>query len=254
MNCNLNSLKLEYWLKQPEYNIPKIVMTKEEINDIEYKKMEQNNRILGRNFHHNFERWFRKWGRIPTPQEFIAMQMQDVQKNMNNEGWKRKYKISFKLTPITIKGIKQRMLRSYISFINELHTELLIKEIFPWVKIERNGELDFAGIDLLIRDFKNNVSHKIHITKNSEYAIEFLFKKEGRELEFRGYGNKLWAVPSWKRSNHSIYKNRSFKGHTFFLYGISEDDTTRIVNGYPLFKKQYIINKLNTNICLRKGA
>ena len=254
MKYNMNSLKLEYWLKQPEYRIPEIKMTRAEKNDINYINMEKNNRILGRSFHHNFERWFKKWGRIPTPQEFISMQMQDVKKNFSNAGWKAKYKINFELTEIVLKGIKQRILRSYISFINELHTELTIKELFPRIVIERNDELDFAGIDILAKDYKTGVEHKIHITKNSDYAVSFLFKKEGRELEFRGYGKTLFAKPQWKRNNHSIYKNRSFKGHTFFLYDNNESDSTKIVHGYPLFKRRYISDKLLINLELKRGA
>lgn len=254
MSFNLTVPKLEYWLKQAEYKVPQIKMSKSEMADINYKNMEKNNRILGRSFHHTFEKWFREWGRIPTPQEFMAMQMQDIRKNFANEGWKRNHRINFEWTPTVEKGIKQRLLRSYISFINELHTELIIKECFPHVTIERSDELDYSGIDLLVKDKKNGVNHKIHITKNSEYAVDFLFKKEGRVLEFRGYGEKLWGCPTWKRINHSIYKDRSFRGHTFFLYGKSANAETRMVNGYPLFTKEYVKNKLLVNVELRKGA
>lgn len=254
MSFNLNVVKLEYWLKQAEYKIPQIKMTREELSDYDYKEMEKNNRILGRSFHHTFEKWYRKWGRIPTPQEFIAMQMQDVRKNYENEGWKKKYKINFDWTPTVEKGIKQRLLRSYISFINELHTELLIKECFPHLEVKRSDELDFAGIDLLVIDKKNNVEHKIHITKNSVSAVDYLFKKEGRSIEFRGYNSKLWAVPKWKRNTHAIYKDRSFTGHTFFLYGACNNEETRIVNGYPLFKKEFVMNKILVNTELKKGA
>ena len=99
---------------------------------------------------------------------------------------KKKLKNYLKWTPIVEKGIKQRLLRSYKSFINELHTELMIKELYPTYDIIRNDELDYSGIDLLVRDRKNNIDHKIHITKNSDYAIDFLFRKEGKELEFKG--------------------------------------------------------------------
>lgn len=244
MDYKLSRAKLEYWLYKKEYSIPHIRITSQEMRDSEFRKMEKNNRILGRSFHHNFERWFKKWGRIPTPQEFIAMQMQDVNKNFSNDHWRKNHRINFELTPIVTKGIKQRILRSYISFINELHTELTIQELFPHVEIERNGDLDFEGIDLLVIDKKAHVEHKIHITKNSEYAIDFLFRKEGKELEFRGYQTKLWACPRWKKVNHPIYKDRSFKGHTFLLYGASANDETRLVNGYPLFRKKYIENKI----------
>lgn len=254
MSFNLSVVKLEYWLKQKEYKIPEIKMTMEELKDSDYVEMEKNNRILGRSFHHTFEKWFRKWGRIPTPQEFIAMQMQDVKKNFSNEGWKKNHKINFGLTPVVEKGIKQRLLRSYISFINELHTELLIQEEFPNLIIKRNDELDFAGIDLLVIDKKNQIEHKIHITKNSECAIDFLFKKEGKRLEFRGYISNVWAVPKWKKVNHGIYRERNFAGHTFLLYGARSNAETRIINGYPLFRKEYVVNKILVNTELRKGA
>lgn len=251
MNFKLNTTTLEYWLRQTEYTYPAIKMTYAECNDINYKKMEANNRILGRSFHHTFEKWFRQWGRIPTPQEFVAMQMQDIRKNYENEAWKRRYKINFEWTATVEKGIKQRLLRSYKSFINEIHTELSIMELFPNLKIERSDELDYSGIDILAIDKKNNVQHKIHITKASEYAIDFLFKKEGRELHFRGYQDKLWAVPTWKMNNHAIYKERSFKGHTFLLYTEHKTDDVKVVNGYPLFTQEYLKNKIEVNTKLR---
>lgn len=251
MDFKLNTAKLECWLRKKEYKIPAIKMTYDEVNDVNYKKMESNNRILGRSFHHTFEKWFRKYGRIPTPQEFVAMQMVDIKKNYANEMWKKKYNISFQWTPIVEKGIKQRLLRSYKSFINELHTELSIIELFPNIRIERSDELDYSGIDILAIDRKTKVQHKIHITKASEYAIDFLFKKEGKELQFRGYQNKMWAVPIWKRNTHSIYKERNFKGHTFFLYTETPSDDVKVINGYPLFTKNFIKNKLEVNTMLR---
>lgn len=251
MHFKLNTTRLEYWLRHREYTLPAIRMTYDEINDIEYRKMESNNRILGRSFHHTFEKWYRHWKRIPTPQEFVAMQMQDIRKNYENEAWKKRYKVNFRWTPTVEKGIKQRLLRSYKSFINELHTELSIMEIYPHIEIERSDELDFSGIDILAIDRKNNVQHKIHITKASEYAIDYLFRKEGKELTFRGYQNKLWAVPTWKKNNHSIYRERSFKGHTFFLYSDAPTDDVKVVNGYPLFTKPFIKNKLEVNTKLR---
>lgn len=243
----MNTKMLESWLRLKEYTMPVVRMTREEVDNIEYKKMELNNRILGRSFHHTFEKWFRQWKRIPTPQEFVAMQMQDIKRNYSNEAWRRKYKISFAWTPIVEKGIKQRLLRSYKSFINELHTELLIKELYPSVEILRSDELDFSGIDIYVRDRKSGIEHKIHITKNSEYAIDFLFKKEGRALEFKGYGNSLFARPNWKKSNHSIYKDRSFKGHTFFLYSEVNSSDIKMVNGYPLFTMSYVNRKMEAD-------
>ncbi|MDK0928417.1 hypothetical protein P5F55_13710 [Clostridium perfringens] len=254
MSFNLTIKSLEYWLRKPEFNIPKIGLTRAEVEDEQYKLMEANNRILGRSFHHTFGMWFQKWGRIPTPQEFIAMQMKDIKKNYQNQAWRRNHKVTFNLTPIVEKGLKQRLLRSYISFINELHTELQIQEIYPKVEISRNDELDFSGIDIQATDKKRNVVHNIHITKNSVYAIDFLFKKEGKFLEFRGYNNKLWAVPCWKKSTHPIYKERDFSGHVFLLYDPKSSDSTKVINGYPLFKEEYIKNKLEANYVRKKGA
>lgn len=251
MKINMTKFQLERWLRLKEYSIPAIKMTKAERNDTEYEKMENNNRILGRSFHHSFEKWYKKYKRIPTPQEFVAMQMQDIRKNYANEGWKRKYKINFQWTPIVEKGIKQRLLRSYKSFINELHTELMIKELYPTYGVIRNDELDYSGIDLLVRDRKNNIDHKIHITKNSDYAIGFLFRKEGKELKFRGYGSKLFARPTWKRINNSLCSQRDFTGHTFLLYTDAPNDAVKVINGYPLFRESHIKMKIDVLTELR---
>lgn len=251
MNYKLTRTQLEYWLRQKEYTVPNTKLSYSEMKNPDVKKMERHNRILGRSFHHTFEIWFKKWKRIPTPQEFTAMQMQDLKKNFNCDAWKRNQRVDFELSPIVEKAIKCRILRSYISFINEIHTELTIKELFPNCEVIRNDELDFAGIDLLVKDKKHKVEHKIHITKDSEYAIDFLFRKEGKLLEFRGYESKLYARPCWKRTKHAIYKDRSFKGHTFFLYNTKANPNVKLVNGYPLFTDSFIKNKLEVNVMLR---
>lgn len=254
MSFNLTVHALEFWLNQPEYALPKIIMTRTETADNNYKLMEANNRILGRSFHHTFSKWFKTYNRIPTPQEFIAMQMADVKKNYNTPAWKRNHKVTFQWTATVEKGIKQRLLRSYISFINEIHTELMVQDLYPKVTIQRSDELDYSGIDILAIDSKAKVKHQIHITKNSPYAIDFLFKKEGKELSFRRLQNKLWAYPCWNNTNHSIYSKRDFRGHVFLLYDNHETYSTKIVNGYPLFKREYILNKLETNKRLKIGA
>lgn len=254
MSFNLTVHALEFWLQQPEYALPNISMTRAETNDSNYKLMESNNSILGRSFHHTFSKWYKSYKRIPTPQEFIAMQMNDVKKNYNTPAWRRNHKATFQWTATVEKGIKQRLLRSYVSFINEIHTELMIQDLYPRVTIQRSDELDYSGIDILAVDSKIKVTHEIHITKNSPYAIDFLFKKEGKELCFRRLQNKLWAYPCWNKINHSIYSKRNFKGHVFLLYDNHETYSTKIINGYPLFKKEYILNKLDTNCYLKVGA
>lgn len=251
MILNINRIQLEGWLRLKEYSIPAWKVTYSEQKDSEYIKMEKNNRVLGRSFHHSFEKWYKQYKRIPTPQEFVALQMKDVRKNYNNEGWRKKYKINFQWTPIVEKGIKCRLLRSYKSFINELHTELMIKDLYPKCDIIRDDELDFSGVDLLVRDRKNKIDHNIHITKNSDYAIDFLFKKEGKELEFRGYKSKLYAKPRWKKVNHSLYCDRDFTGHTFLFYSENESEYVKKINGYPLFKESYIKMKIDTITELR---
>lgn len=248
MAFNLTVKSLEGWLYRPEYKPHRIQLTKEELSTKDVVEMEKHNRVLGRSFHHTFDKWFKKWKRIPTPQEFIAMQMEDVRKNFDSPAWRRNHRINFQLTPVVEKALKGRLLRSYVSFINELHTELVIKELYPKATIDRGTELDFEGIDLLVHDSNKAVSHKIHITKNSVYAIDFLFKKEGKKLEFRGYNNKLWAVPVWKKVNHAIYEDRDFSGHIFLLYNSTADYSTRVVNGYYLFTRDYIKTKLEANI------
>lgn len=252
----LTTASLEHWLRQREYTIQPVRLTAREVADANLKAMEKNNRVLGRSFHHTFDKWYKQFKRIPTPQEFMALQLKDIRANFSNTAWKRNNNIKFTWTDTVEKGIKNRILRSYKSFIIELHTELLISELFPKYQIMRDGELDYSGIDLLVKDRKNKVDHFLHITKNGEYAIDYLFKKEGRSLEFRGYGESLWARPEWKKSNHAIYSNRSFTGHTFLLYDESGKGcgSCKLVNGYPLFTDEYIKYKLEVNKTLRAGA
>ena len=248
MDYKLTTSILEGWLRRKEYRCPYFRMTASEMADSGYIQMERCNRVLGRSFHHTFEKWFKGYKRIPTPNEFVALQMMDIEKKFNTPSWKSSHKISFNLTPIVKKGMKNRLLRSYKSFINELHTKCLIKELYPKLEIESNGNLDYEGIDILAINNKKGYSHKIHITRASEYAIDFLFKKEGKRLEFRGYDGCVFAKPVWEKISHSIYQQRDFRGHTFFLYSEqSNNSDVRVVNGYPLFTKQYIVTKIEAD-------
>ena len=249
---SLTVKRLEGYLRLKEYRIPEIKLTSQDINEENFKKMEQANRIMGRNFHHAFEIWYKQFKRIPTPQEFLVLQLQDLKNNMKNPSWRAKNYANFEFTPAVEKGIKHRILRSYKSFIIELHTVLAVQEIFPDLKVITNAELDFAGVDLLVKDHKNKIEHSIHITKASEYAIDFLFKKEGRSLTFRGYGSKLYARPKWTNINHCIYKHRDFTGHTFLLYYTQgQYEIMQYINGYPLFRMEYIKYKLDVNTAIK---
>lgn len=247
MSFNLTVQSLESQLKKASYALPNIRLTREEQKDENYQAMEASNGILGRSFHSAFKAYHKEHGRIPTPKEFIDMQMKEVRENFGSVQWRNSHRINYILTDIVEKGIKQRLLRSYVSFINELHTELLIQETYPNIKIERNLELDYAGIDILANDKKRNVTHEIHITKNSPHAVQYLFKKEGKELVFEREESKLWAYPRWEHINHPVYSKRDFTGHVFLLYDAHGTFTTKVINGYPLFRKSYIINKLEAN-------
>lgn len=244
---------LEYFLRRVEYKPLNIHMTAQEMADPNYVKMEKNNMVLGRSFHDTFQKWHKEFKRIPTPQEFIARQMTDIRKNFECPEWRRNKHINFELNAVVEKGIKQRLERSYISCINEIHTACIISREFPHLTIERAKDLDYSGVDILAIDRKNRIEHKIHITKNSPYAIDFLFKKEDKELTFKNEG-KCWNTPKWKHLNHRVYSKRDFKGHMFLLYSAHNDDRTKIVNGYPLFRDEFIINKIKVNTMLGIGA
>lgn len=247
MSFNLTVQELEKQLQTVEYALPKIQLTWEEKQDVNYKAMEESNGILGRSFQNAFRNFHVEHGRIPTPQEFINMQMIEIRENFGSVQWRNSHKIRYTLTGLVEKGVKQRLLRSYISFITELHTELLILDLYPDIEIERSVGLDYAGIDILANDKKMNVTHEIHITKNSPHAIQYLFKKEGKELVFEEVEGKLWASPRWKHINHPVYSERDFTGHVFLLYDAHGTYTTKIIHGYPLFRRGYILNKLEAN-------
>lgn len=245
MKINIQSEDLINILKKEEYKPKHQHLTKQELEDKEYLRMEESNCLFSIKELTLIEDYFEKYNRLITPTEFTELCYNHILSKLLN----REIPITFNWNKAVEKGLKNRLLRTYISFIIELHTCLLLKEMFPESEIIKSAELDLQGIDILLKE--KSIEHKIHITKHSPYAIDYLLKKEGLKIEFKKEDGKLYSRPIHSKVQNEKYAHRDFSGHTFLLYDGFNSDTTQKINGYFLFRKEYLLNKIQVDT-LRK--
>lgn len=240
-------LKLERLLKKKEFRIVEYTLTEEEKNSIDVLLINRANRLLGRSFHDSFNISICKYKRIPTPTEFMLSQFKDLKKNFASEKFRKNRNIYFKLTSAVEREIKNRILRAYKSMVIELHTVLQLNILYPSLKVKRNTELDFLGVDIQLYDKRYKSFYNIHITSNTDKGLDNLIKKEGRRLTFKYDNKNVFARPTWGLNNKKAYVGRDFTNHLIFRYDTPKlnDNSFRGVNGYQLFTEEYISRKIN---------
>lgn len=241
MKINIQIEDLLSTLKKEEYKPKHLHLTKKELEDKQYIRMEQYNGLFIAKELTLIEDYFEKYGKLITPNKFIELcYNQILKKILSGEIY-----IPFNWNKAVKKGLKNRLLRTYISFINEIHTCLLLKELFPETEIIKSAELDLQGIDIVMKE--KDIEHKIHITKHSPYAIDYLLKKEGLKIEFKHENGKLYSRPIHLKIASEKYSHRDFAGHIFLLYDAFNSDTTQKINGYFIFRKEYLLNKIQVD-------
>lgn len=233
-------------LNRVEFRIKEYKLTEEEKNNPVIQQAYANTKMTGRMFSHTFDKWIKKYNRVPTPKEFLAMQFNDFKKNIDRPNFAEKYGIQLPITPLLEKAIKNRILRGYKSLMIEIHTQLQLMDLYPACKVISNDDLDMAGVDIVLRNTKNGKQVFIHVTSWTGLGAECLLEKGNRTLSFKQEENRCYSRPVWGSSAKKGYRNRNFKGHTFLSYYDvkNADDRIKMLNGYPLFQQEYLRSKV----------
>jgi hypothetical protein len=129
------------------------------------------------------------------------------------------------LSDVQKTAISDRVARTYTSKVVELHLDCLLKEELPHLKVKTFSMLDSVmGVDFVVEDDKKR--YYVHVTTNSPYAESMLKQKENRGGTMVG-------------STYVKY-SRDFTGDLMLRYDREATESTKIVNGFPLFDAEYI--------------
>lgn len=133
------------------------------------------------------------------------------------------------ITETAEQALTIRMTRTYMSKVIEMHLEAILKEYMPEMKVKTYALLDSVmGVDLVLEDDKKR--YYVHVTSNTPFAQKMLGQKEGRG------GHRV--------GNTYIKYSRDFTGDLILRYDtFNESDTTQMVNGFPLFKPDFIVER-----------
>ncbi len=177
-------------LNRVEFKIKEYKLTEEEKKNPVIQQAYANTKMTGRMFSHTFDKWIKKYNRVPTPKEFLAMQYTDFKKNIDRPNFAEKYGIHLPITPLLEKAIKNRILRGYKSLMIEIHTQLQLMDLYPSCKVISNDDLDMAGVDIVLRNTKNGKQVFIHVTSWTGLGAECLLEKGNRKLSFKQEENR----------------------------------------------------------------
>lgn len=182
-----------------------------------------------------------KTRKLPTAYEYAEAYQKHAKSIIFSRKFKRMTNWSYKYTKALHKAIWNRATRTYISYMVEYHTKLVLQGI-AGVEVISSKRLDLKGIDLLIRDYRLGVQVPVHIYKCSSSGLIYRYKKEGKLLQFKREKGRIYARASWSKFENKIYSKRNTKAHLNLFYQDVEEDNGLVnnINGYPLLKAGYI--------------
>ncbi|KAA6454967.1 hypothetical protein [Bacillus atrophaeus] len=165
--------------------------------------------------------WFiEAHGTLPTQKQYVNS---GVNKML---AWFSDNKPDVEVTTVMVEACKGRLTRTYMSKVIELHFEACLREFLPHLNIISHPLIDSVmGVDIVAEDDKKR--YYIHITSNTPMARRMLKEKESRG----GY----------RVGSAFIKYTRDFTGDLMLMYDIhAESETTQIINGFPLFRPEFI--------------
>lgn len=179
-----------------------------------------------------FEDMMNSLGYVPTQREYVMKGIEITQDwwfdNRNNPKVK-----GLPFNTVVRKACAERLARTWVSNIVELHTRLLIKDTMPHLKVYTHDLLDLvAGVDLVVEDDVKR--YYVHIFKNTSWGMKAYQQKQKRGGLFKG--------------NQFIRYQRDFNGDIALAYEWdtrTDHSTTKFINGIPLFKSEFIEWKFN---------
>lgn len=165
-----------------------------------------------------------KYDKIPSQSEYVETYKHYSFQYLANKSWYDDDKDKEFIT----KCIEWRADRAYKSNLIELMTvkqlEMLGYTVF------RHKYIDVVmGVDLVV--VKDGKCWYIHITKDTDYSRRKVFDK----------GN--YTSKTLDKKNFRFH--RDFTKHVKFLYSCDESANNTVKNGLPLFKNDYVLDKLD---------
>lgn len=164
-----------------------------------------------------------KYNKIATQDEYVSAYKHYSFQYLKNKNW-----YDDKDKEFITKCIEWRADRAYKSNLIELMTvkqlEMLGYTVF------RHKYIDIImGVDLVAE--KDGKCWYIHITKDSEYSRRKVLDKSNYEIR--------------KIDNKSFRFQRDFRRHIKLLYSCDESANNTVENGLPLFRNDYVMDKLD---------
>lgn len=182
-----------------------------------------------------------KTKKLPTAYEYAKAYQKHAKSIIFSKRFRRITNWEYRYTKALHKTIWNRATRTYISYMVEYHTKLVLRGI-AGLEVISSKKLDLKGIDLLIKDYRLGVQVPVHIYKCSSSGLIYRYKKEGRLLQFKRKRGSIYARASWSKFENRNYNKRNTTAHLNLFYQDVERDNELVnnINGYPLLKAGYI--------------
>lgn len=189
---------------------------------------------LGASVGNCFEELVGRLKRIPTQKEYVDLGTELTASWWINAQLNRDYRIKgLSFDGVIVEACRERMARSYLSIINEIHTHLLLKELYPTAKIITHNVIDLVlGVDIIME--LDNRRYYIHILKDSKFSIDSYYSKENHGGLF-------------KDGNYYKYK-RDFTGDILLTYTTKDSVKCITLRDIPLFRREYLKEYIDNTI------
>lgn len=182
-----------------------------------------------------------KTKKLPTAYEYAEAYQKHTKRIIFSKKFRAMTGWRYRYTGALHKAIWNRATRTYISYMVEYHTKLVLQGI-AGLEVISSKKLDLKGVDLLIRDYRLGIQVPVHIYKCSSSGLIYRYKKEGKLLQFKREKGRIYARASWTKYENKNYSRRNTTAHLNLFYQDVEHDNGLInnINGYPLLKVGYI--------------
>lgn len=236
---NMGASEIKELLARPEYST--VPAVKQNLSNEDRRKVARYEGInsFGAEIADLFEDLCDELHRIPTQKEYCDRGVELTEEWWIRETVKKNHLIrGLDFDNCIIQAVRNRQGRGYLSLVNEVHTVALLKEMYPEARVITNDILDLVlGVDIVM-EYKGKRLY-FHVYKNSYWGRKAFIDKENRG----GMRNSTGAFVKY---------HRDFSGDISLVYDTTETGTTEIINGIPLFTKDYI--DWQVSLALKNGA
>lgn len=231
---NLTVERLERRLASPEYKVrgfwDRSKLTEEELKQVNaYESISS----FGSDVANLFENMIERLGFVPSQEAFIQKGVELTREWFCDHARKHPKLKGVPFNSIVQRATEERLARTWVSMVVELHTKLLIQETLPHMKVIQHDLLDLVmGVDLVVED--DCKRYYIHIFKNTSWGMKAFKQKESRGGMFKG--------------KQFIKYRRNFQGDSILAYewnSKTDHASTKFINGIPLFKADFIAWKFH---------